>query len=137
MGTVQRMLKFNLYRDFLRCRRSGFLFLFLLTLAAFAISPIADAYTDSLSSSLCEINDQIDSTDVIICYDVKIKAKHNSLSAVKRTDQHSLGELSRLRRTLLEDSPAHRSAEREFPFFAIKSSQICPPLSSDPSPPVA
>ena len=100
--------------------------LFLVFLAFFALSPVADAYSDSLCSPLVFLNGQNDSDDPVVTNELKLD-NLKSIHAIKKskiTSPHY--------HALLPASIENIQISAN----NIKSSQICPPLSSDPSPPV-
>lgn len=105
--------------------------LFLLFLALFAISSIADPYTDSLFSSPGNFNGQNNSNYLIANNDLDDDYDPCLLSIHAAEHYYeSLHHSSEI------DSP-ECIIKKEFPLLALISSQTCPPLSSDPSPPVA
>lgn len=107
--------------------------LFLAFLAFFALSPIADAYTDSLCSPLVFLNGQNDEDDPIITDELDLNDIINCIHAVKalETQQHD-----ELLQALIQYGPACRIEKKQISPNDIKSSQICSPVSSDLSPPV-
>jgi hypothetical protein len=105
--------------------------LFLVFLAFFAISPIADAYCDSLCSSLFVFNDLNDADDPDIINDLKLHDDCNSRPARKRASELHHDQT----RTLPKDDPAGRVINIQRSANDLKSSQCCPPVSSDLSPP--
>jgi len=129
------MLKFNIYIycDYRQCKIHRLFFLLLLVL--FAISPIADAYADSYCSSRGDFNDLNDSDDTVVINNLKLNGVRKPLHAFKHASKLPHDDHTLFLRTSPQDGPVGRITKREIPFFAIKSSQICPPFSSDPSPP--
>jgi hypothetical protein len=128
------MLNINTHYDVLWFRRSRLLFL--LFLAFFAISPIADAYTDSLCSSPVLFNELNDADSPVSINDLKLNDALDSLHAFNSTAKQNPDDLALSLHALAKDGPACQITRTESSVFAVKSSQCCPPLSSDPSPPV-
>jgi len=128
-----RMLNHNINCDLLLCRI--FRLLFILLLALFAQSPIADAYQDNFCSPsvFTDLNDA--DSPVSINDDLKLDNALNSLRAsiLASTQTHDNSTLSL--RALATNGPRGQ-IKREVPLRAQKTSQIRLPLSSDPSPPV-
>jgi hypothetical protein len=110
--------------------------LFLVFLAVFTISPIVDAYSDSLSSSLVFFNDLNDSDSPVSIYDLKLNHARKSLHALRQASNHYHNALTLSLRASLKDEPVCHIIKIQISANDIKSSQTCPPLSSDPSPPV-
>src|SRR3990172_5614982 len=76
-----RMLKNSINCKLLQCR--VYRLLFLLFLAFFVISPIADAYTDSLCPSLSFFNDLNDADSPVSINDLKLNDALSSLDVFK------------------------------------------------------
>jgi hypothetical protein len=130
----QRMLRDNLTCDSQKywiCR------LLLLCLVFFALSPIADAYTDSLCPSLVFFNDLYDEDSPVSINDLKLNDALNSLHVLKRAFKQKPDIHALLLDALAIDGPACHLIKREIQLLTLTSSQSCPPLFSDPSPPVA
>jgi hypothetical protein len=122
------MLNNNINSELLRCRI--YRLLFLLFLSVFAVSPIADAYTNSLCSSTCNFND---SNDIISIDDLNLDDDYNSC--------HVLIHEAALDHALLQqapsiDGPAGHITTKQLPLNDRCSSQHTSLASSDPSPPV-
>jgi len=104
-------------------------------LAFFALAPIADAYSDSFCSPLVFLNGLNDADDPIVTNKLNLKDNLNSIHAIKASEN-----VSQHYRALLQAAinykPACRTEKIQITANEIKSSQICPPLSSDSSPPV-
>lgn len=128
-----RMLNDNLKCDSPRCRLCRLLFL--ACLAFFALSPVADAYSDSLCSPLIFINGQNDSDDQIITDELNLNDDHSSIHAIKSAE-YALPHYHALLQASLKYGPAFRIEKMQISANNIKSSQICPPVSSDLAPPV-
>jgi hypothetical protein len=129
------MLKINTHYDFPWFRRSRLLFL--LFLAFFAISPIADAYTDSLCSSPVLFSELNDADSPVSINDLKLNDALNSLHASNSTARQNHDDRALSLRSLANNGRACEVTKTEESLFTLKSSQCCPPLSSDPSPPAA
>lgn len=128
------MLKDNLTCDSQKCWACRMLFL--VCLAFFALSSSADAYSDSLCAPLFFLNGQNDSDDPVITNELNLNSYNlNSIHAIKASEN-----VSQHYHSFLLSSKKYRPACRiekiQISANDIKSSQICPPLSSDPSPPV-
>lgn len=122
-----------LNRDLLQCRI--YRLLFLLFLAVFAISPITGAYTDSLCSSPVLFSDLNDADSPVGIDDLKLDDALKSLHTLKLAsrqnhDNHALSPLA-----VAKDYLACQSIRSDHSVITLKSSQSCPLLSSDPSPP--
>jgi hypothetical protein len=103
------MLNNNINSDLLRCRI--YRLLFLLFLAAFAVSPIVDSYLDSFCSSSVYLNDLNDADSPVSINELNL----NELALI---------------------GPECHIIKIEVPLITQISSQDCSLLSSDPSPPV-
>lgn len=127
------MLKDNVTCDSQKCWTCRMLFL--VFLAFFTLSPFADAYSDSLCTPLVFFNGQNDSDDPVITNELNLKDNRKSRHAEKASanvfqNYHAFLQASIKQRTACRIDKTQISANN------IKSSQICPPLSSDHSPPV-
>jgi hypothetical protein len=127
------MLKHNIYFDLLRCwfRR----LLFLVCLAFFALAAAADAYSDSLCSPLIFLNGQNDSDDPVITDELNLNDNLSTVLVVKDSESVPLQYQSPLEASI-EYWPAYSVKKIQISANNIRSPQICPLLSSDPSPPV-
>jgi hypothetical protein len=109
--------------------------IFLACLAFFVLSPIADAYSDSLCPPLVFLNGQNDADDPVITAELNLSDNVNSVHAIKAS-----GNISQNYHAFLQASIKHVPIclieNIQLSANNIKSSQICQPLSSDPSPPV-
>jgi len=106
-------------------------------LAFFTLSPIADAYSDSLCSPLVFLNGQNDADDPVITAELNLNDNVNSIRAIKASENISRHyHHATLLQALIKYGPPCRVEEIQISAVEIKSSQICPPLSSDSSPPV-
>jgi len=110
--------------------------LFLVLLAIFAQSPIADAYTDSLCSSPVDYNEQNDPSDPVVTSELNINNNRKCINDLKASRQASKDYQVSLRRHLIQIEPACHIMRISISASDLKSSQICPPVSSDSSPPV-
>jgi hypothetical protein len=104
-------------------------------LAFFALSPVADAYTDSLNSPLVFLNGQNDADDPVITHELNLNDNLISIHTIKASENASQ-QSPALFRASIKYGPACRIEKLQISAIDIKSSQSCPPLSSDPSPPV-
>ncbi|MCK9419798.1 MAG: hypothetical protein M0R70_10515 [Nitrospirae bacterium] len=129
------MLKNSMNCDVRQCR--VYRLLFLLFLTVFAIAPLADAYTDSLCPSPVFFDDLIDSDLPVSINDLKLNDALNSLHALKSASERKLDDHALLVEALAIDGTACHIIRRDVQLCALKIFQACPPLSSDPSPPVA
>lgn len=127
------MLKDNLTYDSQKCRICRLLFL--VVLVCFTLSPIADAYLDSFCSPLFFLDGQIDSDDPIITDELNLYDNLNSIHAIK-TSENAFQRYHAFLQTSVKYGPAFRIEKMQISSNSIKSSQICPPLSSDLAPPV-
>jgi hypothetical protein len=127
------MLKDNLTCD----SQKGWIckLLFAMFLAYFAQSPIADAYTDSLCSPLFFLDYQSATDDPVVTDELNLNNKIKSIPTIK-TLENSSSHYHELLQALIKYRPASCIEEIQISANNIKSSQIFPPLSSDPSPPV-
>jgi hypothetical protein len=127
------MLKDNLTCDSQKCRVCRMLFL--VCLAFFALSSSADAYTDSLCSPLVFLNGQNDADDPLITNELNLNNDFDFSRDLKASEN-----LSQQHHVLLQASIQHRPAcvieKIKISTNDIKSSQVCPLLFSDPSPPI-
>jgi hypothetical protein len=112
-----------------QCRIYRLLFLFLL--AVFSISPIVDAYQDSCCSSTFDDLNDIDLPVSINNLQLNDARKpHHALKNASEQNHHYQKVAS------AKDSPSGLTTKPQNSANEIKSSQCCPPLSSDPSPPL-
>jgi hypothetical protein len=128
------MLKVNLtcgLQKFWMCR-----LLFLVFLAIFAQSPIADAYSDSLCSSLVVSGDLGDPSDGVVTSELNLNDDSECIYDLKASKQVTKDYQEFLRRVLIQDEPACHIIPVSLSATSFKTSQICPPVSSDSSPPV-
>jgi hypothetical protein len=109
---------------------------YLLFLAVFAISPIADAYSDSLCSPPVFLNDLDDSDSPVSINELKLNDTRKSLHALKTLKHASRHYHARMQQALIHGCPACQIIKIQISANDVKSSQNCPPLASDPSPPV-
>lgn len=128
------MLKDYLTCGLQKCWMRRLLFLFFL--AIFAQSPIADAYTDSLSSSLVVYNDQNDPSDPVVTSELSLNDNRKCIAELKASKQLSKDYQLSLLRVSIQDQPACHIMQISISATDLKFSQICPPVSSDLSPPV-
>jgi hypothetical protein len=128
------MLKDNLtygLQKFWMCR-----LLFLVFLEIFAQSPIADAYSDSLCSSLVVNGDLGDPSDGVVTSELNLNGSRKCINDLKASKQASKDYQAFLQRVLIQDEPACHIMQVSISATYLKSSQIYPPVSSDSSPPV-
>jgi hypothetical protein len=104
-------------------------------LALFALSPIADIYSDSLCSPLVFLNCQNDADDPVITDELNLLDNLNSIHAIKASEKASQNYHALLQASI-KYGPACRIEKNQISANDIKSSQICVPVSSDLSPPV-
>lgn len=127
------MLKDNLTCDSRKCLICRIMFL--LFLAFFALSPIADAYADSLFSPHFNLHGQNEQEDPVVTD--KLNLKDDLSSNQKRKTSVNI---SRRNHTLLLASLKYEIACRiekiQISAYDIKSSQMYPPVSSALPPPV-
>jgi hypothetical protein len=109
--------------------------LFLMFLAFFVLSPIADAYADSLCSPLVFLNGQNDEDDPIITDELDLNDIFNCIHTVK-ISENSPQQNRELLQASIKFGPACRIEKIQISANDLKSSQICPPVSSDLAPPV-
>jgi hypothetical protein len=128
------MLKNSINCELLQCRIYRLLFLFFL--AVVSISPIADAYTDSLSSATDFYNDLYDSDSPVSINDLKLNDALNSLNALKRSSAQCRDNSALLPDDLATDRPVGRTIKHDLPANDTCSSPHYSFASSDPSPPV-
>lgn len=115
------MLKFNAYPKLLKnliCR-----FLFLLLISVFAIYPVLDACADSFNSSIV-LNDMDDDGG----------DDHDAVQHAAQ-DCHAAC-IALFHQASAAYAPVLCLIDRTKPAIVVRTSQACPPLSSDPSPPV-
>jgi hypothetical protein len=128
------MLKNNLTYGLQKCWMCKLLFL--IFLAIFAQSPIADAYSDSLSSSPVVYNDQNDPSDPVVTSELNLNNNRKCINDLKASRQESKDYQASLHRHLIRDEPACHFVQVSISEIDLKSSQIYSPLSSDSSPPL-
>ena len=117
-----------------RCRI--YRLLFLLFLAVFFISPIVDAYQDSFCPSTILFNDLYDEDSPVSIDELNLNDALNSHHALKSASE----QYYYYNDQTLASAKGHPSkciTKSQISANDIKSSQCCPSLSSDPSPPVA
>ena len=114
-----------------------FRLLFLIFLAIFAQSPIADAYTDALCSSPVDYNEQNDPSDPVVTSELNLNNNRQCINDLKASKQASKDYQASLQRHLIKDEPTCRIMQvSTISATDVKSSQIYPPVSSDSSPPL-
>ncbi len=123
------MLKNSINCDLLQCRVYRPLFL-----AVFALSPIVDAYSDSLCSPLVFLNGQNDADDPVITQELNLNDNLISIQAKKDSKKVSR-HYHALLQTPIEYVPACGIDKIQLSANIIKASQICSPISSGLSPP--
>jgi hypothetical protein len=111
--------------------------LFLLILAVFAVSPVVDAYVDSLCPSPVCFNDLDDSDSPVSINDLKLNDARKSPHALNRASKQNQDNLARLQRALATGCSAGRIAKPQLPVHDNCFSQPCSLASSDPSPPIS
>jgi len=109
--------------------------LFLILLAIFAQSPIADAYVDSLCYSPNDYNEQNDPSDPVVTSELNLNHNRQCIDDLKASKQASKDYQASLQRHLPKAEPTSRMQVSTISAIDLKSSQICPPVSSDSSPP--
>ncbi len=129
------MVKNNITCDSQKCLICRMLFL--VFLAFFALSPIADAYADSLCSSRVFFNDLNDSDSPVSINDMKLNDVRKSLHAFNRASRqnHEDPALS-LHALSAVGCRASRITKPQLSANDNCYSQRCFLASSDPSPPV-
>jgi hypothetical protein len=110
--------------------------LFLVFLAIFAQSPIADAYSDSLCSSPIDYNEQNDPSDPVVTSELNLNNNRKCVNDLKASKQASKDYQAFLKWVLIQDESACHITQMSISATDVKSSQIYPPVSSDTSPPV-
>jgi hypothetical protein len=108
--------------------------LFLAFLALFAISPIVEAYTYSLFAPLILLTDQKEPDGPVVTDELNLNDNLNFLDAVKSSEK-----VSEQNHALVQTShygTPGRIENIQTSAYDIKSSQSCPPISSDLSPPL-
>jgi hypothetical protein len=109
--------------------------LFLILLAIFAQSPIADAYSDSLCSSPIDYNEQNDPSDGVVTSELNLNDSRKCINVLKASKQASKDYQASLQQHLIQDDPTSHLKQESILVTDLKSSQIYPPVSSDSSPP--
>lgn len=109
--------------------------LFLAFLAIFAQSPIADAYSDSLCSSLVVYSDLNDPSDGVVTSELNLNNGRKCINDLKASKQAFKDYQAYLQRHLIQDEPTCRIMQVSISAADLKSYQIFPPKSSDLSPP--
>jgi hypothetical protein len=126
------MLKNNITNsELFQCRL--YKLIFLLFLVVYSQSPIADAYNDSFCSFTVLFNDLNDADSPVCTNNLKLNDVSKSYRTLKSSSKRHPDEK---KIALPNDSPLGNTTKPIVSAFDIKSSQCCPPLSSDPSPPV-
>jgi hypothetical protein len=110
--------------------------LFLVFLAIFAQSPVADAYSDSLCSSPVDYNEQNDPSDPVVTSELNLNNNRQCINDLKASKQASKDYQASLQRHLIQYEPTCPIKQVSLSAADLKSSQIYPPVSSDSSPPV-
>jgi hypothetical protein len=128
------MLNHNINCDLLLCRI--YRLLFILLLAVFAQSPIADAYQDNFCFPSVLFNDLNDVDSPVSINDLKLDDARKSLQALNRASKQNQDNRARLQRALARCCSAGRITKPQLPANDNCSSQRCSLASSDPSPPV-
>jgi hypothetical protein len=128
------MLKDNSSYGLQNCWTSRLLFL--IFLAIFAQSPIADAYSDSLCSSLVVYGDLSDPSDGVVTSELNLNDNRKCFNELKALKQASKDYQAFLQRVLIQDETACHIIRVSISATDLKSSQMYPPVSSDSSPPV-
>lgn len=125
------MQKNKAYCELRQCRVDKLLYLFFV--AVFMICTIFDAPAGSLCFSSIPFNDLND--PVIINNPNRIDNRNfvNALKASKRLSNHYL---ALLRQASIKDEPVFHIRKLQISVNDIKSSQSCPPVSSDLAPPL-
>lgn len=127
------MLKDFQYRDLPKCWICRLLFLALL--AFFALSPFADAYSDSLCSPFVFLNGQFDSDDPVITDELNLTDALSPIHTIKTSEKVSQ-DYHALLQASIKYGPACFIEVVQISTYNIKSSQVCPPVISDLPPPV-
>ncbi len=128
------MLKNCINCDLLQCRI--YRLLFLLFLVFFALSPVADAYADSLCPELVFFNDLNDSDSPVSINDLKLNNSLKALYAMNLASKQNHDNHALFLSALAKDGSAGRITGPQLPANDRCSSQRCSLASADPSPPV-
>lgn len=126
------MLKDNLTCNSQKCWICRLLFL--VFLAVFALSPIADAYADSLCSPFFFLDGQNVPDDPIITDELNLNDNLSSIQTIK-TSEKALQHYQAFLRASIKYGQPCRIEKIQISTNDIKSSQIYSPVSSDLSPP--
>jgi len=129
-----RMLNNSQNCALLRCRI--YKYLFLLFLVIFAISPIVDAFSDSLCSSSVFFNDLNDSNSPVSINDLNLNDACESLQAQNRASKQNHDIRALLLRDMAINGLSGSSTRSQLRAYDRCSSQQCSLVSSDPSPPI-
>jgi hypothetical protein len=108
--------------------------LFLLFLAVFAVSPVVDAYVDSLCPSSACFNDLDDSDSSISTDDLKLNDARKFLHAFNRASRQDRDNHALFLSALAKDDSAGQITGPQLPTNDRCSSQRCSLASADPSP---
>jgi hypothetical protein len=105
------------------------------SLTFFVLSPFADIYTDSLFSPFFFFNGQNDSDDQVITDELNLNNSHlNSIQTI--VSAYASHHYAFLQASIKYRSACQIEENEQISVNKIKSSQLCPSVSSDPSPPV-
>ncbi|MCK9418337.1 MAG: hypothetical protein M0R70_03045 [Nitrospirae bacterium] len=108
----------------------------LLFLAVFAISPIVDAYADSLCSSHAIFNDLNDEDSPVSMNDLKLNDARKAIQSLNRASRQNHDTRALLLCSPATDGPAGRITRPQLPAKDSCSFQRCSLASSGCSPPV-